>query len=94
MMPVNAGILTGAAKYVPVIVGGGTQMAAVMAAAKVLEPGIVGNFLQGTTRWLMGDPKSNMRKIMDSISDDIPIVFVNVDYSESPYEGLQAYEWG
>lgn len=31
---------------------------------------------------------------MESISPDVPIVYVNMDYSSSPYEGLQAYEWG
>jgi len=94
MMPANVGILCGAAKHVPVIVGGGTQMAAVMSAAVVLHPEIVGNFMQGTTRWLMEDPNSSMKKIMDNISDRIPILYVNVDYSDSPYDGLQAYEWG
>jgi NaMN:DMB phosphoribosyltransferase len=94
MMPANVGIIAGAARNVPVIVGGGTQMAAVMAAAAKLHPELAGNYFQGTTRWLMGDPNSSMRKIMDSISDSIPIVYVNVDYSDSPYEGLQAYEWG
>ncbi len=94
MMPANIGILCGAAKSVPVIVGGGTQMAAVMAGAVALHPELVGNFFQGTTRWLMNDPNSSMKRIMDGISSDIPIVYVNVDYSDSPYEGLQAYEWG
>ncbi len=94
MMPANVGILCGAAKHVPVIVGGGTQLAAVMAAAVKLHPEIVGNFMQGTTRWLMNDPNSSMKKIMDCISDRIPILYVNVDYTDSPYEGLQAYEWG
>ena len=94
MMPANVGILCGAAKHVPVIVGGGTQLAAVMAAAVKLHPEIQGNFMQGTTRWLMNDPNSSMKKIMDCISDKIPILYVNVDYSDSPYEGLQAYEWG
>jgi len=94
MMPANVGIILGAAKHVPVIIGGGTQMAAVIAAAVKLDPSIIGNIFQGTTRWLMGDPNSNMSKIMDSISEDIPIVYVNMDYSSSPYEGLQAYEWG
>ena len=94
MMPANIGILCGAAKSVPVIVGGGTQMAAVIAGAVKLHPECVGNFFQGTTRWLMNDPNSSMKKIMDCIGADVPIVYVNVDYSESPYEGLQAYEWG
>jgi NaMN:DMB phosphoribosyltransferase len=94
MMPANVGMIIGAAKHVPVIVGGGTQMAAVIAAAVKLDPSIKGNIFQGTTRWLMEDPKSNMSMIMDSVSPDVPIVYVNMDYSSSPYEGLQAYEWG
>ena len=94
MMPANIGILCGAAKSVPVIVGGGTQMAAVMAGAIALHPELVGNFFQGTTRWLMNDPNSSMSRIMDCVSKDVPIVYVNVDYGSSPYEGLQAYEWG
>ncbi|MDR0509183.1 MAG: TIGR00303 family protein [Candidatus Methanoplasma sp.] len=94
MMPANVGIIIGAAKNVPVIVGGGTQMAAVIAAAVKIDPSIVGNIIQGTTRWLMEDPNSSMSKMMDSISPDVPIVYANMDYSSSPYEGLQAYEWG
>jgi NaMN:DMB phosphoribosyltransferase len=94
MMPANVGILIGAAKHVPVIVGGGTQMAAVMAAAIALDGSILGNIIQGTTRWLVNDPNSDMRKIMSSVHPDLPIAYVNMDYSESPHEGLQAYEWG
>ncbi|MDR0778476.1 MAG: TIGR00303 family protein [Methanomassiliicoccaceae archaeon] len=94
MMPANIGMMIGAAKRVPVIVGGGTQMAAVIAAAIALDPSIIGNITQGTTRWLVNDPNSDIRKIMASVHPDIPIVYVNMDYSESPYEGLQAYEWG
>lgn len=94
MMPANIGILCGAAKSVPVIVGGGTQMAAVISGAVKLHPELIGNYFQGTTRWLMNDPNSSMKKIMDCIGADVPIVYINVDYSGSPYEGLQAYEWG
>jgi len=94
MMPANAGIIIGAAKRVPVIVGGGTQMAAVIAAAVALDPSIVSNIIQGTTRWLVNDPNSDLRKLMANVHPDVPIAYVNMDYSESPYEGLQAYEWG
>ncbi|MCL2711801.1 MAG: TIGR00303 family protein [Methanomassiliicoccaceae archaeon] len=94
MMPANVGILIGAAKNVPVIVGGGTQMAAVMAATVALDKSVLNNMIQGTTRWLVNDPNSDMRRIVDSVHPDIPIAYVNMDYSESPYEGLQAYEWG
>ena len=94
MMPVNLGIALGAAKRVPVIFGGGTQMAPILAAAVKMDPSIIGNIMQGTTRWLLADPNSNMVKIMENISADIPMVYINMDYSKSPYEGLQAYEWG
>lgn len=94
MMPANIGIVCGAAPNIPVIVGGGTQMGAVMSGVVALHPELVGNFMQGTTRWLMDDANSSMRRIIDAISPDVPSVYVNVDYSGSPYEGLQAYEWG
>jgi len=94
MMPVNVGMLIGAAKHVPVVVGGGTKMAAILAAAVALDETIIGNVFQGTTRWLVDDPNSDIRKIISGIHGDIPIVYVNMDYSSSPHEGLQAYEWG
>ena len=69
-------------------------MAPIMAAAVKLEPSIIGNFMQGTTRWLLSDPNSSMERLAEAISPSIPIVNINMDYSKSPYEGLQAYEWG
>lgn len=94
MQAVNAGIIIGAAETVPVIVGGGTQMAAVIAVAHELEPSIAGKIIHGTTRWMINDKNSDICKIMDSISPKIPLVYINMDYSDSPFEGLQAYEWG
>lgn len=94
MMPSNVGLIIGAAKHVPVIIGGGTQMAAVIAAVVELDPSVIGNIMQGTTRWLVKDQNSDICKMMSGICKDVPIVYVNMDYSKSPYEGLQAYEWG
>ena len=85
MMPANVGMIIGAAKHVPVIVGGGTQMAAIIAAAIVLDESVVGNIIQGTTRWLLNDQNSDIKKIMASVHADVPIVYVNMDYSKSPY---------
>lgn len=94
MIPINAGIIVGASKKVPVIAGGGTQMGAVMAVALAKDKTAECNIMQGTTRWLMNDQNCNMPKIMEGISDVIPTVYVNMDYSNSPYTGLQAYERG
>ncbi|MFA6804327.1 MAG: TIGR00303 family protein, partial [Candidatus Methanomethylophilaceae archaeon] len=94
MMPVNVGLIIGAAKHVPVIIGGGTQMAAVIAAVIQIDPSVIGNIVQGTTRWLVKDPNSDICRMIGGISESVPIVYINMDYSKSPYEGLQAYEWG
>ena len=94
MQPIDAGMIIGAAETVPVIVGGGTQMAAVIAVAKELDPSIAGNVLHGTTRWMVRDANSDIEGIMHRTGTDIPMAYVNMDYSSSPYEGLQAYEWG
>jgi hypothetical protein len=65
-----------------------------MAAALKLDPSIIGNIVQGTTRWLLADPNSSMERIAEAVSPKLPIVCINMDYSESPYEGLQATNGG
>ena len=50
--------------------------------------------MHGTTRWLINDPNSDLIGIDMKISPEIPIVYINMDYSKSPYKGLQAYEQG
>ena len=94
MIAVNAGVVLGASKHTPVILGGGTQMSAVIAVAAAIDPTVVKRIIHGTTRWLMNDPNSDLLKIDMSISPEIPIVYINMDYSKSPYKGLQAYEQG
>lgn len=94
MQAVNAGIIIGASETIPVIAGGGTQMSAVIAIAKEIEPKIIGNVIHGTTRWMIQDTESDICAINDSITNDIPLVYVNMDYSKSPHNSLQAYEQG
>lgn len=94
MQAVNAGIVIGASETIPVIAGGGTQMSAVIAIAKEIEPKIIGNIIHGTTRWMVNDTESNICAINDCITNDIPLVYVDMDYSKSQYDGLRAYERG
>ena len=54
MMPAAAGIIVGAARKVPVIMAGGTQMAAVLAVVRSVEPKAMENVALGTTQL---DPK-------------------------------------
>ena len=94
MIAVNAGVVLGASKHTPVILGGGTQMSAVLSVAAAIDPTVVTRVMHGTTRWLINDPNSDLVKIDMGISPEIPIVYINMDYSKSPYKGLQAYEQG
>lgn len=94
MIAVNAGVVLGASKHTPVILGGGTQMSAVIAVAAAIDPSVVRNIIHGTTRWLINDPNSDIVRIDMNISPEIPLVYINMDYSKSPYKGLQAYEQG
>ncbi len=93
MMPANVGLVVGAARRIPVILGGGTQMTAVLAAALEMDPSIEKNIMVGTTRWLINDRNSDIVRIVKSIGD-LPLVAINLDYRESPHDGLKAYERG
>ncbi len=93
MMPANVGLVVGAARRIPVILGGGTQMTAVLAAALALDPSIERNIMVGTTRWMINDPNSDIVRIVRSIGD-LPVAAINLDYSDSPHDGLRAYERG
>ena len=94
MIAVNAGMVIGASEMVPVILGGGTQMSAVIAVAAAIDPTVIDRIIHGTTRWLVRDPNSDIEKIDASISPRLPLIYINMDYSKSPYKGLQAYEQG
>ncbi|MDI3482323.1 MAG: hypothetical protein PWQ88_194 [Candidatus Methanomethylophilaceae archaeon] len=93
MMPANLGLVIGAARRIPVILGGGTQMVAVLAAALEIDPSIDGNVIVGTTRWLINDRHSDIVRMVKSVGD-IPLAAIQLDYKDSPYEGLRAYEEG
>jgi len=93
MMPAFAGLVLGAALKVPVLMAGGTQMGAVLAVIKALNPDILNNVAIGTTRWIISDESSDLREIINQIAD-VPILAADLDFSQSRFSGLQAYEKG
>jgi uncharacterized protein (TIGR00303 family) len=93
MQPALAGLALGAANKVPVILAGGTQMAAVLAILNGLKPKVVDNLAIGTTRWIINDLNSNLIDLVNQIAD-IPIFAANLNFTESELEGLKAYEKG
>ena len=93
MMPAFAGLVLGAAERVPVLMAGGTQMSAVLAVVKGLNPKILSNVAIGTTRWIISDKTSDLKGIIGQIAD-VPILAANLDFSNSQFDGLKAYEAG
>lgn len=93
MMPAFAGLVLGAAENVPVLMAGGTQMAAVLSIIKALDNEVLKNVAIGTTRWIIEDKSSDLKGIVTQIAD-APILVANLNFSKSKFKGLQAYEAG
>ena len=92
-LPAFAGLVLGAASKTPVLMAGGTQMGAVLAIINVLKPGLLDNVAIGTTRWIVVDKTGDLKGIVNQIFD-VPILAVDLDFSQSMFEGLKAYEAG
>jgi len=93
MMPAAAGVIVGASRRIPVLMAGGTQMAAVLAVVKGMEPSALEKVAIGTTRWIATDKCSSISDLVRQIGD-VPILAANLDFSKSRFEGLRIYETG
>jgi len=93
VMPAFAGIVVGAAKRIPVLMAGGTQMCAILKIVKELDESVVENIAIGTTRWIVHDKTSDIKGLVEQIAD-VPILAANIDFSKSRFDGLRAYERG
>jgi len=93
MIPAFAGLVLGAASNVPVLMAGGTQMGAVLAVVKALNQNVLDNVAIGTTRWIIADKSADLKGIITQIAE-VPILAADLDFSQSIFEGLRAYEAG
>jgi uncharacterized protein (TIGR00303 family) len=93
VVPAFAGLVLGAADKVPVLMAGGTQIGAVLAVINALNPNVLDNVAIGTTRWIIIDKTADLKGIITQIAD-IPILAANLNFSQSKFEGLKAYEKG
>ena len=93
VIPAFAGLVLGAADNVPVLMAGGTQMGAVLAVVKALNPYFLDNVAIGTTRWIMIDETSDLKGIISEIAE-VPVLAADLDFGRSRFEGLKAYEAG
>lgn len=98
MQVIVAGMALAASKKVPVMLGGGTQMAAVLALAQQIQrtgiaPGKLDQLLIGTTRWVAEDPSADLAGIVSQIGD-YPVLAANLNFSNSKVPNLRPYEEG
>jgi uncharacterized protein (TIGR00303 family) len=93
MMAAAAGMAVGAAENVPVLLAGGTQMAAVLAVIKGMDHSVLDNIAIGTTRWVAKDTSSDLCSLVSQIGK-VPVLAANLNFSLSRYDGLKIYETG
>ncbi len=99
MQIVAAGMAIAASRYSGVLLAGGAQMLAVYALAQALAQSEISAYswqreqvIVGTTRWVIEDPSADTVKIAQAIG--APYLASQIDFSQSPYFQLRAYEQG
>ncbi len=92
MLPAVAGVLMGA--KVPVVLAGGTQLTAVCAIAKALDPDFdFSNSCLATTSFVVKDETADILNITTQIGE-ISVNAVNPNFEISKVEGLKNYTEG
>lgn len=99
MQPFAAGLAIAAARFVPVILGGGSQMLAVYAIAKAISQrhGAFKSFVDDpvgviTTKWVAFDPSADTQSLSRLVK--APFACSCPDFRQSRHKGLQSYEDG
>ena len=89
-LPAIAGIVLGS--DIPIILAGGTQMAAVCAIIKSVQPNFDFSRINlATTVYVAGDETADLFGILKQIDDSITVNIVDPRFEESEHEGLKNY---
>lgn len=93
MQPFACGLLIAAARRIPVILSGGSQMLAVYALAKAMHPQLSHRRIcVVTTKWVAFDRAANVCRLAQLVG--APFIASCPDFLASRHQGLQAYEQG
>jgi uncharacterized protein (TIGR00303 family) len=92
MIPTVAGVLSTASSLTKVMLAGGTQMAAVLAFAKVAGYN-KDNTAVATTSYVIDDKSANLADTIRQI-DSIPVFGVRLGLDKSTIDGLRSYSQG
>lgn len=95
MQPFTAGLAIELAKTKPVLLGGGTQMAAVCAIIKALgyEKSFE-NIALVTTEWIATDKNSDIAGLLTAIDTSIKAFHPSFNFADSEFKNLRLYEEG
>ena len=104
MMPCVAGLSIGAIRYAntKVILAGGTQMAAILAIIKSYinntiddrDNKILDNIAIATTSYVINDNSADIKGLVASIDDGVPLLYYDLLLDRSKKKGLRAYAEG
>ena len=98
MQPAVALMALEASLKVPVVLGGGTQMAAVAALIQRLyeqgHSGNLANIALATTSWVAKDSSANLAGIIEQLPFPMASFYANLSFSRSSIRNLQRYEEG
>ncbi|MCZ7664011.1 MAG: TIGR00303 family protein [Thermoleophilia bacterium] len=93
MQAAVAGIASAASSVIPVMLAGGTQMAAVAAVMDRLGEADMSNVCVGTTRWILRDSDADMAFLAGQAN--CPRVYAaDLDFSKARFQGMHIYEAG
>lgn len=93
MQAFTAGLAVTLSKSKPVILGGGTQMAAVCAIIKALGYGF-DRLALATTKWIAEDKNSDIAGLLAAIDPSINAFYPDFDFADSEFKNLKLYEQG
>ncbi|HIP46543.1 MAG TPA: TIGR00303 family protein [Campylobacterales bacterium] len=96
MLIFNAGFLLGASsKNTPIILAGGTQMAAVLLLLNALTPNFDSkNIALWTTKWIYHDSHSDIKALLEMLDFPIHAFSSEFDFSLSHHPALKLYDEG
>jgi uncharacterized protein (TIGR00303 family) len=99
MLIFNAGFILGLNNKIPLILAGGTQMAAVLLIVnRVLE--IMGGSINSsnlalcTTKWVAQDQQSDIKRLLEMLKFPIQAYYSEFDFSMSQHPALKLYDQG
>lgn len=77
-----------------IILAGGTQMCCIVALLKSLNINLKNNVCIGTTSYIINDKKADVLGLIDQITDDFPIYYIDLNLENSNKKGLKSYSEG